>query len=241
MKRCPHCNDISSYGDWEEFCPVCNTRLIPIHSDNGAFSDFDTDYVSPARLITPIAEAEEEDDEVTSGAQEIPAFENNGTYRGRITYVHSQSRFHSRLKKIIFALLRGEPYQFGNTSHETLFRLAEFTPGHISGRERNFIFYGDVEGRFDIGDDVTVRAKVRGDRHIVRSFYSNSTESYVRPKPQLPAWFIWLLFALIIGLGVALVYSGLAMKIVTYIIIIIGGLSLVTGRRGIFRRRGRFW
>lgn len=242
MKKCPHCDDISLYGDWEDTCPVCNTWLVPVDSDNDVYFDYSERDVVAGNMVSPVVEPTGNTSNgraFSTSTQETPAFENNGTYRGRITYIHSQSRFHSRLKKIIFSIFRGEPYQFGNTSHETLFRLAEFTPGHVSGRERSFIFYGDVEGRFDIGDDVAVRAKRRGDRYIVRSFYSHSTESYVRPKPQMPAWFLLVLVLLLVYLGYLFIASGLAMRLLVNGIIILCIIWFITGS-GIFRRRGRW-
>ena len=115
--------------------------------------------------------------------------------------IRDRARYHNRFKKIVNALFRGEPYQFGNTSHETVFRVEGFHDGLLSGRKRDLIYYGDIEGRINYGDDVVVNAKKMGDRYIVTSLYSNETESQIKPPPQIPALLFWILI-IAIALGI---------------------------------------
>lgn len=65
----------------------------------------------------------------------------------------------------------------------------------MSGKKRDLIFYGDIEGRLNYGDDVRAVVKKRGDRYVATKIYSNETESQIRPTPQIPAIFFFITFA----------------------------------------------
>lgn len=197
MKKCAQCNDFALYDDITGSCPICGATLVT-YSRGGRI---ETSAIN--NVVHPNNTSYENDEEA------VPAFENRQgfryVYRGIITEVSSHSRFHNRLKKWINAIFRAEPYQFGNTSHETIFRLEEFSNGKIAARKQNFVFYGDVEGQLSIGDDATVTAKRRGDRYIVNRLFLNETRQNVRPAFQIPSGIITVAFGFILLLLVVLV------------------------------------
>lgn len=197
MKKCAQCNDFALYDDITGNCPICGATLVT-YSRGGSM---ETSAIN--NVVHPNNTSCENDEEAA------PVFENKQgfryVYRGIITEVSSHSRFHNRLKKWINAIFRAEPYQFGNTSHETIFRLEEFTNGKVAGRKQNFVFYGDVEGRLIIGDDATVTAKRRGDRYIVTRLFLNETGQHVRPAFQIPSGLITVTFGFALVFLVALV------------------------------------
>ena len=208
MKRCNACNDLAIYDDNIINCPICGTPLVAYQREQHAVTRQTNPQTPPLTRTQPRVNEPRGNGRTR---QEPPQFETRSgmyyVYRGMVAEIRSQSRFHSRLKKIVNSLFRGEPYQLGNTSHETVFRLEEFTEARLNGRRRDLIFYGDVEGRFFVGDDVTVQAKRIGDRYIVCSMYLNDTGAPVRPAPQLPAAAVWLLMFLILALLAAVVYG----------------------------------
>ena len=52
-------------------------------------------------------------------------------------------------------------------SHETVFRTRRISSeDDLSGKKEDLIFYGDIEGRLNYGDDVRVVVKKRGDRYV---------------------------------------------------------------------------
>ena len=241
MKRCDNCNDMALYDDVISNCPVCNAKLVDYIRIEQPSNRQNT-----IRPVQPISEMPDRPVNV----QSPPEFETRSgifyQYRGMVSEIQSQSRLHSRLKKIINSLFRGAPYQFGHTSHETVFRIDEFTDTRLNGRRRDFVFYGDVEGRFFVGDDVLIRARRKGDRYVVQHMYLNETNTQIRPTPQLPAVFVWIILLLLIGLCYALVTGLIAViesgvigaffhRILPYVIIVVGLLLWIRYR---YRRRG---
>lgn len=232
MKKCPSCNDYALYDDEITTCPLCGATLVTyrrtvVHRATGS-------VVKPVSSNATVNRSGTGDSQSSSVSAE-PSFETREgfryIYRGTVTEVNSHARYHNRLKKIINAIFRGEPYQFGNTSHETVFRLEEFHRGRLSGKKRDLIFYGDIEGRLNYGDDVRVVVKKRGDRYVATKIYSNETESQIRPTPQIPAIFFSLLLLLVVFLSYYLVSSGIVVallaKVVTYAILIIAFLIFI--------------
>lgn len=248
MKRCPNCNDFALYDDNVSTCPICDSNLVT-YSRNGSTSTTSTG-TGTTRTREPVRPNTETQRTNTANAtqQTAPEFERiSGLryhYRGIITEISSHARLHTRLKKWVNAVFRGEPYQLGHTSHETIIRVEEFHNGRVAGRKRDLVYYGDVEGRFNYGDDVSITAKRRGDRYIVTNMYLNETESRVRPGPQIPAGIIAILSLILlvvaiylIGGIIAFITSGalfvLFEKAIT-IIIVVAVLWWIV--RGLFRR-----
>ena len=210
MKRCPTCNDFALYDDNIHTCPICDSTLVTYVRNVSSRSSTDstnweTNNGEPVRSNN----TQSTNSEQHGANRATPVFETRSGlryhYRGIVTEITPRARLHNRLKKWIYALFRGEPYQFGNTSHETVLRIEEFHIGRVSGRKRDLIFYGDVEGRFNVGDDVDIIAKRRGDRYIVTRMYLNETESYVRSGPQIPAGIVAILSLIALVLALYLV------------------------------------
>ena len=209
MKKCPNCNDFSLYDDNVLTCPICDSNLVT-YNRNGSTSTTSTGSgtTRTREAVKPNTETQRQNT-ANATQQTAPEFERiSGLryhYRGIITEISSHTRLHTRLKKWVNAVFRGEPYQLGNTSHETIIRIEEFHNGRVAGRKRDLIYYGDVEGRFNHGDDVSITAKRRGDRYIVTNMYLNETESIVRPGSQIPAGIISILSLLLLVAAIYLV------------------------------------
>lgn len=231
MKNCPNCNDFALYDDEITKCPLCGTTLVKYyHTSHRTIDDVKT-VVSPIISNTDTGRSDVDNTQTVS----VPSFETqNGlryVYRGTVTEINSHTRYHNRLKKIVNAIFRGEPYQFGNSSHETVFRIEEFHRGRLSGKKRDLIFYGDIEGRLNYGDDIRAVVKKRGGRYVATSLYSNETESQIKPTPQIPSW---IFTVLALCLFVAICYfigSGMAAtfftKVIIYAILIIAFLIFI--------------
>ena len=247
MKKCTHCNDFAIYEDSVQKCPICSNTLVDYFSDKPP--------VPPQPEPKPV-----KGDDLTRPVntyQPIPPFERRRgrhyVYRGTVSEIHPQSRLHSRGKKLVNSIFIGEPYQFGNTSQETIFRVEELHSEGFSVQSRDCVFYGDVEGRFNYGDDVTVTTKRVRDRYIVTDMFLNETNSRVRPGAQIPAGVVRLLAVLalvlavllvigiisfIAGGGLMVIFSGIIsiiMKFLPYILLIAGVYFLIR-----YLIRGRF-
>ena len=230
MKRCANCNDFSLYDDEIRNCPVCGNSLV-------AYIRKVTSQVNYAAGTAAAQAVKPNTTPVNKPAtKNAPAFETrrgrNYIYRGMVTELSSHSRLHSSLKKLVNSIFLGEPYQLSNTSHNTIFRITEFGGG-VNRKKRDVIFYGDVEGRFYIGDDVTVTTTKKRDRYVVKKLYINESETYVHPAPQVPELLIRLLFLIFLiiafylvnALAVFVLSGGLlklVVKILSFIINIVG-------------------
>ena len=186
MKRCTACNDFALYEDSEIVCPVCGSRLVT--------------YV---RSPQPQVNVGINMPNMVSVNDTTPRFEtrngNTYTFRGIVTEVSSQTRSYSRPRQIFNALFRGEPYQLGSTTYNrgaatcyrTRIRIEEFVNARLSTEKRELIFFGDCEGRITYGDDVTITAKKRGDRYIIKSLRCNDTSTNVKAEAQIPPTVVW--------------------------------------------------
>lgn len=248
-KKCPRCNGFALYDDDVLECPDCHSQLVAYQRTYGRT----TEPVAESRpVVEPRSVVRQSTQESTRSRQEIPPFETrNGlgyVYRGTVTEINHHDRYHSRLKKVIYSMFRGEPYQFGHTSHESVFRVEGFHEGRLSGPKKDFIFYGDVEGRFNFGDDVTVFAKRRGDRNVVTKMFLNETETRVYPTPQIPAALCSIIFFVLLAVVVyvvagivSFITSGLLMVWIRKLIVLVVELAILyfiakSLWRNIFRR-----
>lgn len=206
MKRCLQCNDFSLYEDGVSNCPVCG-QFLSMYSRSGRYSR-NADDIPVSNKNVPYNNAVNNVGSASanaSGRNNVNNFTfetRNGlsyVYRGIITEITPQTRLHSPLKKWANAIFSNEPYQLSNTSHSTMFRVMDISNGRFSRAKRDFVFFGDVEGRFFVGDDVTVTAKRRGNRYIVTNLHLNDTETNVRPVSiQIPALIVRLLTLFVI-------------------------------------------
>lgn len=217
MKQCPHCNDRALYEDALEKCPLCNSDLIPYvradRGNRGMGEDFGRQGANPdrgPRVISP----DEHTSENQSSRDEEPLFEqrtgNRYVFRGTVAEISTHTRYYNRIHKIVNTISRGEPYQLGNTSHESVIRIEEFHNGRLATQRRDLVMYGDVEGLIQIGDDVTAWTIRRNNRYIIQNLYSHETNSDVTPGPQMPAWGILGLVLLIVGIFASLIYGMVA-------------------------------
>lgn len=169
----------------------------------------------------------------------VPQFETrNGRsviFRGSVAEVTSHSRYYNRFHKIINAVFRGEPYQFGHSSYETVIRVEEFTDGRLPSRWQDLVMYGDIEGSVQVGDDIEARAILRGGRYIIQDLHSNQTGNNIVPGPQMSVFACFLLALLAIGVVVGIIYGvyafftkggfeALVMALVNVILAILGKL-----------------
>jgi hypothetical protein len=174
---------------------------------------------------------------------------------GRIVEIDHHEVFNSKGHKIINALIRNEPYQFAHQTVEYTIRVENISDEYPTGIT-DFCMYGSYLGRLQIGDEVIVRAKDRGDRRVVKSIYNQTTSSVVKPGIQIPAGVIRGIAVAIVLALITFIYeivwfvkSGAAAAFITAvvvslmpIIIICIGIwlaikSILPGRR---RRRRRY-
>lgn len=255
MKRCSRCNDFSLYDDEIMNCPVCGQVLTTyvrrvIQTQYVSGNPVSGSSVSNNTAASNVGRAPLNTSVQTGTHRSFtPEFETRRgfsyVYRGIVTEVTPQARLHSSLKKWVNAVFKGEPYQLSNTLHSTTFRVMDVSNGSFSRRKRDFIFYGDVEGRFFVGDDVEVTAKRRGNKYIVTRMHLNDTETDVRPSSiQIPA-IVLRLFALVIAYllvsfisGVVfIVASGAFQQIMNELLSLFICVALVAGIVRSLRRR----
>ena len=190
MKYCPKCNDMALYDDSEVLCPICNSQLAPYRQPENRKRR--SSNATTRRVVRPMAEVGS-----SSGEDDYQFEQHHGrsyVFHGTVTEVNAQARLHNRFKKLVNSLFYGEPYQFGNTSHETIIRLEELHYGRLATNRRDMVAYGDINSIITIGDELTIRTVKHGNRYVVKSVFSNETDSYVPISPQLPSIVIVALF-----------------------------------------------
>lgn len=226
MKRCPYCDDFALYEDDVDNCPLCNNILESVsdvrsNMDNTAINNFNDTNES-------VIVGRKFENENSLPNSSTPTFltrkGNRYIFRGIITEIHPQSRLHNKMKKWLNSLFYSEPYQFGNTSQSTIFRVEEFQNQGFANQKKDLMFYGDVEGRFNYGDDVTVTTKRKGSRYIVTRFVLNETQSEVHPTAQLSSGFIKLISMLMMLLIIGLVMGLVAFVTSGAILVLFNGL-----------------
>lgn len=182
MKRCPNqnCDSTFMYGENKEKCPFCHSRLV----DNISFAN--TSAVEIFTTDAVLMENEMENMETT------PFVNRNLTHmvcHGRITEIDHHEVFYSKWHKLFNALIRNEPYQLAHQTAEYTIRVENITDGFPTDIT-DFCLYGSYLGRLQVGDEVIIRAKDRGDRRVVKSIYNQTTSSVVKPGFQIPAGII---------------------------------------------------
>ncbi len=217
MKRCTRCNDFALYDDETSRCPLCGEVLVRhvskrANQERGVEPTWSNNTYSGNRnVVRPNRSSDEHN---TNGQRrEAPVFKRrqglNYVYQGIITEITPLTRYNGHLKKIFNAIFRDEPYQFSHSTHMVAFRIEEFSDNRVAVQKQNCIFYGDVEGMFNVGDEATVTVKRKGTRHIVKNLFLNETGVPVRAGLQMPAWIIKLIFLIILIFVISLV-TGIA-------------------------------
>ena len=207
MKRCTHCNDFSLYDDDVAKCPICGEALTTYIrrgavQRNNPSSVYDSSYADRGNAVRPNNNSATNSRNSDNQRREAPLFERRQglryVYQGIITEITPLTRYPSRLKKIVNAIFLDEPYQLSHSTHMIAFRIEEFSDDRVAMQKRNCVFFGDVEGLFNVGDEATVTAKRKGSRNIVKRMFLNETGLPIRASFQIPAWLIRLLFFILL-------------------------------------------
>ena len=228
MKECRSCNGFSLYEDTLQNCPVCDAVLspyVPSHTqvadsadgnsataaEQGiARSSVDLSFTRTENAHWHDREAAFHLDTPESEGNRFEQVTGNILYiRGRVTEIAPLTRYRNRWNKITHSLIRGEPYQFGHSTHSAIIRIEPIGTGdRFPEIARDVEFFGDIEGRLGIGDEVSVTARRRGKRIIARRIYQHTDDTDLHPPLQLPSGAIrlaaiaggFVLFSLLAGL-----------------------------------------
>ena len=241
MKRCPNtsCESDFLFGDDRIACPFCHRKLVDIRVAN------------QARQV--VLTADQLDVSAPTDEPHIPFSTQRFGYmtcRGRIVEIDRQELFLGKFHKLINSLFRGEPYQLAHQTVEYTIRVENISDG-IAEEITDFCLYGNYLGRLQVGDEVDIRAKNRGNRRLLTALYNRTTSSEVRPGFQIPAWgirtgiaclgvAIYALIAGTVGFFTSDAISAGFRAIVGEwmpLLIIVGGLWLMY--RSVFPRRRR--
>ncbi|MDO4344155.1 MAG: hypothetical protein Q4C50_05065 [Eubacteriales bacterium] len=175
MKKCPNpdCETFFLYGDDKVVCPFCRGRLVDTAQNAAEQGIRDTGRARLPQMQHGTAEF------VRSCFGGIEC-------HGRIVEIDHQELFYSNRHKMFNTIFRGEPYQLAHQSVEYTIRVENITDG-FAAEVMDFCLYGSYLGRFQVGDEVVIRAKDLGNRRVVRSIYNETTSSRVFPGFQIPA------------------------------------------------------
>jgi hypothetical protein len=231
MKKCYRCNDFAIYEDSVDNCPVCGTRLETYtvaheHRESPAFEA--RQYDEPVRPVHRNVGGQGATDTRATGGfgsgtggaaqgassanrDETPQFETRRggrhVFRGRITEASHQLRDQRAFEKIGNSVFHGEPYRTGRDLRQSVIRVEEFTRGRRAVRMQDVVFCGDAEGRFIIGDDVTIETVRCGSGYYVTHMYVHTTENSLLPDRRVPAFAVRLFLFAFLCLIAAVVMS----------------------------------
>ncbi|MBQ6610437.1 MAG: zinc ribbon domain-containing protein [Oscillospiraceae bacterium] len=196
MKRCPKCGGMELYDDTRFTCPYCGETLVSYERRRAGHSGGGLGGPSAA----PDRQTEEE-------PSQEPRFEEKHagrySYRGRVVSLAPSERPARPFAKWLAAVFLGQPYQLGDTVHETCIRIEEFSRARLSEQMRNLIYYGQLND-LNVGDDITAAAVLRRGRLIVRELTVHDVESDVRARGQIPPAAVRLLTLLAAAFAVLL-------------------------------------
>ncbi len=206
MKRCNLCNAI--YDDSHNICPTCGVRLVTLSASekkidqrgqqppNVGCYDYSTDYNSG-----------------DTDPRSEPAYhfiEQDGSivvFNGAVAEANTQQFYQSKFTKIIRAVFSSEPFQLSHTSYLTVFRVEEHSINNYPEQAQDIVLFGGIQNVFAPGDDVTVRAKRKGNRYIAKSIYNHSINSNVRLEANIPAGVVKFLFWALVLAVFWIIYS----------------------------------
>lgn len=195
MKKCvnPACLADFAFDDSMTSCPFCHSRLEPC---GGADVP---PLVPPLDYGIPQPKPAEAQPFVHRQLGQMEC-------HGRVSEIDRQEVFFGSTLKLFNTLFRGEPYQLAHQTIEYTIRVEPITDG-VPAEVTDFCLYGSYLGRLQVGDEVTIRARDRGDRRVATHIYNQTTGSVVRPGFQISAGLIRGLAALLALLLVWLVWS----------------------------------
>lgn len=236
MKRCinQNCQTDFLFGDDKKICPFCGSALVENNEHHTMTSPlFGSDFI------------------------DVPEFQNDTEFlqkkghklecHGEIIEMDHHEVFNSRFHKIINALFRGEPYQFAHQTMEYVIRVRKISNGY-TGYMADFHLFGNYMGKFQVGDEINLTARVSGNRNIVTSIHNESTNQKITGGILIPANMIRLFYIVLTLIVVGLVISVIgcienerfSSAIINLFIIVCGiraGWSWI--KRKIFRRARR--
>lgn len=225
MKRCsnPNCESEFLFSDNKNTCPLCHSMLI-----NNNAVDTTRQILLADRIDYGVNELNVETGEFLKshlGSMEC---------HGRIVEIDHHEIFNSRWHKIINSLFRDEPFQLAHQTIEYTIRVEDITDD-IAAEVTDFCMYGSYLGRLQVGDEVRIYAKDKGNRRIVRKIFNETTGSEVRPGFQIPSLLLKFVFAFVllavisIALGLFwLMKSGVLISAIESIIIALLPLAIVS-------------
>lgn len=209
MKKCvnPACLADFAFDDSMTNCPFCHSRLESCGSTDAP------PLVPPLDYGIPQAEPAEEHPFVQRQLGRMEC-------HGRVSEIDRQEVFFGSKLKLFNALLRGEPYQLAHQSIEYTIRVEPITDG-VPVEVTDFCLYGSFLGRLQVGDEVVIQARDRGDRRVATHIYNQTTGSVVRPGFQISAGlirglaaFLALLLVWLVWGAVELIRSGALLDLV---------------------------
>ncbi len=187
MKRCPVCG--REYSDSNEYCENCFVDLVSIPSNTDQSTDASAS--SGGRVNTPPPY-----DDRNARETEEPLLNGNHVH-GNVVTTNQQQYYQAVHTKIINALLKNEPFQFGHTTFSTIVRVDEISSRGFSENSIDVIVFGNVQGIIAPGDTFDANVRRSFGRYIAVDARVN--DAPVRTQTLMPAIIIRLVFLLIIA------------------------------------------
>lgn len=138
----------------------------------------------------------------------LPAFlvQEGGRYifRGAVFHVETLVREYGFLRKVLYCVFAGEPFQLGRACYLTNIRIEEHTDTGYPERSETVVYYGDIESQLATGDDVQLECVRRRGRYMAARVYSFDHNRPLSPESvRVPVWLVRALFFLALFLLLA--------------------------------------
>lgn len=206
MKRCNSCNAV--YDDSYNLCPTCGVRLTTLSGSEERLAQRNTQNGNTGTYSAGTTYGGN-----TTQQRNQPAYrfvEQDGStvvFNGAVTEANTQQFYQSKFTKIIRAVFSSEPYQLSHTSYLTVFRVEEHSINNYPEQAQDIVLFGGIQNVLAPGDDVTVRAKRKGNRYVAKSIYNHSINSNVRLEANIPAGVVKFLFWALVLAVFWIIYS----------------------------------
>lgn len=243
MKKCvnPACLAEFAFDDSMTSCPFCHS---PLESWGGT---------DAPPLVPPLVPPLEYGIPQSGPAEEKPFVRRHlgrMECHGRVSEIDRQEVFFGSTLKLFNTLFRGEPYQLSHQTIEYTIRVEPITDG-LPAEVTDFCLYGSFLGRLQVGDEVAIQARDRGDRRVATQIYNQTTGSVVRPGFQIGAglirgmaafltlvlvWLVWGAVELVRSGALLALAAGLVSALMP-LLICLAGLWIMAG--SILPRRKR--
>lgn len=189
MKRCSLCNAV--YDDSYGTCPTCGVRLNSLTEA--------AEHLANSNVTVHSASLNNGSRQ-NAQASSIQFYERSGSthiFNGALAEVSTQQYYQSKSTKLIRAVFSGEPYQLSHTSYITILRIEEHALRRYPEQAQDIVLFGGVQNVFAPGDDLTIRAKRKGNRYVAKRFFSHSIDRNIRIEGNIPAGLIRFLFLIL--------------------------------------------